>query len=75
MTLSTMVRTVSKSCRINLLTASSGCSSIVTKDRRIGLDRKMLAVLHRRYTLVAKIPLSPDDPHQFWYLWLAELPR
>jgi hypothetical protein len=41
----------------------------------IGLDRKMLSVLHRRYTLVAKIPLSPDDPHQFWYLWLAELPR
>ena len=34
----------------------------------------MLSVLHRRYTLVAKVPLSPDDHHQFWYLMAAELP-
>lgn len=41
----------------------------------IGLDRQMLTILHRRYTLVDKIPMSSSDTHHFWYLWIAELPR
>jgi hypothetical protein len=41
----------------------------------IGLDRQMLTILHRRYTLVAKMPLSKTDANHFWYLWVAELPR
>jgi hypothetical protein len=35
----------------------------------------MLSVLQRRYTLVAKVPLSKTDTTHFWYLWAAELPR
>jgi hypothetical protein len=41
----------------------------------IGLDQQMLTILHRRYTLVAKVPMSASDTHHFWYLWMAELPR
>jgi 4-amino-4-deoxy-L-arabinose transferase-like glycosyltransferase len=41
----------------------------------LGLDHQMLTVLERRYTLVAKVPLSAADTHQFWYLWRAELPQ
>jgi dolichyl-phosphate-mannose-protein mannosyltransferase len=41
----------------------------------IGLDNQMLTILHRRYTLVAKVPMSAGDTQHFWYLWLAELPR
>jgi 4-amino-4-deoxy-L-arabinose transferase-like glycosyltransferase len=41
----------------------------------LALDHQMLTVLERRYTLVAKVPLSATDTHQFWYLWRAELPR
>jgi hypothetical protein len=37
----------------------------------IGLDRDMLPILQQGYTLVAKLPISPNDPHQFWYLWQA----
>jgi 4-amino-4-deoxy-L-arabinose transferase-like glycosyltransferase len=39
------------------------------------LDKAMLSVLQRRYTLVAKVPLSKTDTTHFWYLWAAELPR
>jgi Dolichyl-phosphate-mannose-protein mannosyltransferase len=37
----------------------------------IGLDHDMLPILKRGYILVAKVPISPNDPHQFWYLWQA----
>lgn len=39
-----------------------------------GLDASMLATLRTRYTLVARIPVSPSHPTAYWNLWLAELP-
>jgi 4-amino-4-deoxy-L-arabinose transferase-like glycosyltransferase len=39
------------------------------------LDRSMVATLRTRYTLVARVPVSPNDTHAYWSLWLAELPR
>jgi hypothetical protein len=39
------------------------------------LDRSMVATLRTRYTLVARVPVSPGDPTNDWSLWLSELPR
>jgi hypothetical protein len=39
------------------------------------LDRSMLPALHARYTLVAKLPVTRGDTHDYWSLWLAEMPR
>jgi hypothetical protein len=39
------------------------------------LDKSMLATLRTRYTLVARVPVSPDNTDAYWSLWLSELPR
>ncbi|MBV9485278.1 MAG: glycosyltransferase family 39 protein, partial [Frankiaceae bacterium] len=39
------------------------------------LDRSMIPTLRTRYTLVAKVPVTNDNNHAYWSLWLSELPR
>jgi hypothetical protein len=39
------------------------------------LDRSMIPTLRSRYTLVARVPVSPEDHDAYWSLWLSELPR
>jgi hypothetical protein len=39
------------------------------------LDRSMIPTLKTRYTLVARVPVTSGSDHDFWSLWLAELPR
>jgi hypothetical protein len=39
------------------------------------LDTSMVATLRTRYTLVARVPVSPDNTDAYWSLWLSELPR
>jgi hypothetical protein len=44
-------------------------------DATPGLDKLMVATLRNRYTLVARVPVSPGNTNTYWSLWLAELPR
>jgi hypothetical protein len=44
-------------------------------DATPNLDKSMVATLRTRYTLVARVPVTPGNTSTYWSLWLAELPR
>jgi hypothetical protein len=46
-----------------------------TQDATPALDRAMISTLRERYTLVARVPIGTGTTHEYWSLWLSELPR